>query len=830
MALFQRRRALQRVLDGDWRDEGEKTALIEELVGDGISAADAIPLITARDGAARKIGVDRFVHDPSPRNVRDLLLHLVKQPATVWPHGVRVLASCPPQAVQPAVDALLGDKAAQIKRLAWDVALSQPGELGQQYIQRALEEASPPVRVLAVQRLCQGREPIQVLDILILAARDKDGQVVAAALERLVEIPDTRVIELMIDLFAHGDATARARATDYLGQAARREPQILRQRMRRLMAEGEDSTRRLAVEIMLATGTPAEVLLDIIEFAKDLVGWLRTRILETLQTFGDQILEPALELLEHPDDAIRSSALVLAERLDDPRIVGPVCQLLAQKDWWLRISACDTLGRLGDRRAVPHLVQALADTECRWAAIDALAQIGAPESFEHLVRLLSEPRTEVRIEVVRALGRFSDQRGIHLLEQVRRRDPASAVRAQATEVMRDLSKRLQVKVSGMETESISVKATDLEHPMDRLLAQAREVGASDLHFTVGEPPLVRINGKLLRLEGWDPASPQDTEQVIVTVLDERHQTMLREDGETDFCHYVPEVGRYRGNAYVQRKGICAAFRVIPNLPPTFADIRLPGHLTELLDYHQGLIVVSGSAGSGKSTTLTALINLINENKAVHIITLEDPVEFVHPVKQALVNQREVGTHTQSFGKAVRASLREDPDVIMVGEMRDAETIRMALMAAETGHLVIATLHTTSAMQTVDRLIKAFPPDEQPQVRMTLSETLKYVVCQSLLPRKDEGRVALFEILKNTFSVSSLIRDDKTYQIPNLMQLGHRVGMRTVDQALMELVENDLVTPEMAWGRAESPTEFEALCDASFLEAARTVGAEEEVPR
>jgi len=268
--------------------------------------------------------------------------------------------------------------------------------------------------------------------------------------------------------------------------------------------------------------------------------------------------------------------------------------------------------------------------------------------------------------------------------------------------------------------------------------------------------------------------------------------------------------------------------VIPNSPPSFADLRLPGHLTELLDYHQGMIVVSGSAGSGKSTTLTALVNLINESKPVHVITLEDPVEFAHPIESALINQREVGTHTESFGKAIRAALREDPDVVMVGEMRDTETIRMALMAAETGHLVIATLHTTNAVQTIDRLIKAFPPEEQPQVRMTLSETLKYVVCQALLPRKDEqGRVAMFELLKNTFSVSAMIRDDKTYQIPNLMQLGYRVGMRTADNALMDLVESDLITPELAWTRALSPGEFEALCTPKFVADARAAINEED---
>ena len=468
------------------------------------------------------------------------------------------------------------------------------------------------------------------------------------------------------------------------------------------------------------------------------------------------------------------------------------------------------------------LVKALDDEESRWAAIDALAEIGAQESILPLTKLLSDPRTEVRLEVVRALGRFGDERGLELLKRVRKLDVSSAVRTQAGEVMRTMAIRLRTEVE-IPDEDLTLSSLNLERPLDRLLARCRELGASDLHMSVGEPPMVRRHGQLSRLEGYKELGPNDTGKALLGILSQRHKGMLKKAGEVDFCHYVPEVGRYRGNAYVQRRGICASFRVIPNTPPTFSDLRLPGHLTELLDYHQGIIVVSGPASCGKSTTLAAIVNLINDGKPVHVITLEDPVEFVHPIKSALINQREVGSHTTSFSKALRAALREDPDVIMVGEMRDVETIRMALMAAETGHVVIATLHTTNAVQTVDRLIKAFPPEEQAQVRMTLSETLKYVVCQALLPRKDgEGRVAMFEVLKNTFSVASLIRDNKTYQIRNLMSLGQRVGMRTRDGALADLVEQGLITPELAWSRSDSPAEFEGLCDPEFIEEAQSV--------
>jgi len=828
MALFGRKKVLERVMARDWHGEEELDALLTELRQSRLSAANAIPLLSHGEPTVRQLGVELFVDKPTRGDVRSLVMHLADKRSHVRAYGARVLGRVPAQTVSEGIDGLLGHKSVAVRRLAWDVALSLAGPVGLSYVRRALREAPASVRIVAVQRLGQRHEPKEVLDVLLEAARDPDPQVADAALEQLVRIEEPRVVELMIDRFSRGNAASRARATSYLQAVAQKRPDEMRRRMLRLLGEGEDVTRRLAVEILLSTGDSKDVLLEILGFSGELVGWLRTRILETLQTFGDTILEPALELLQHPDDGIQTQSLVLAERFDDPRIVPPVCRLLHERDWWLRIGACDTLGRLKDRRAVPHLVEALGDEESRWAAIDALAEIGAPESIESLSQLLDDERTEVRLEVIRALGRFTDERGLQLLQRARKQDRAAAVRTQAGELMRALAARLKVDVALSDADEMALSSMELELPVDRLLARTRELGASDLHLTVDEPPMVRIHGKLERLEGYRPLTASDTGKTIVSSLSERHRKLLKRAGEVDFCYYVPEVGRYRGNAYIQRRGVCASYRVIPNTPPTFADLRLPGHLTELLDYHQGIIVVSGPASCGKSTTLSAIINLINEGKPAHVITLEDPVEFVHPIKSALINQREVGTHTEGFGTALRAALREDPDVVMVGEMRDAETIRMALMAAETGHLVIATLHTTNAVQTVDRLVQAFPPEEQPQIRMTLSETLKYVVCQALLPRKDgKGRVAMFEVLKNTFSVATLIRDDKTYQLPNLMRLGLRVGMRTRDGSLMDLVEAGLITPELAWARADSPAEFEGLCDPEFIAETRTAFVAEE---
>lgn len=812
-----KRTLLERALTSAWRTPEERDALLGQLRDSGLRPVDAIPLLWHQDTGVRQVGVDAFLARPDASALVELVDRMHEQPPHVRGYATRLFSRVQPDLMGKVVDDLLADRTTQRKRIGWEVALALQGELRTRYLERAVAEAPAAMRVPALQRLLQDRDPAKMVDLLVKLARDEDPRVSALALEAAAKVADPRVFDLMLDRLGTGDATSRDLASGWLREAARQDPVAMRKRMMDLLGSGEDATRHVCVDILLQTGPVEEVLVEILMFCRNLVGWLRSRILETLRTFGDVIFRPAVALLQHPEEEVRTAALVLAENFHDPRLVGPVCRLLQDPDWWLRVTACDTLGRLKDERAVPFLVKALEDEDARWGAIDALAQIGSASALKPLAGMLRDPRAEVRQEVIRAFSRFTDARLLNLLEQVKERDPSSEVRTRAAEVVRDMQTRLEITVDEAELGTAAVSATKLAKPIDRLLAQAREMGASDVHLTVGEPPWVRFGGKLVRLEGVDAMTGDQTRDAILGILTPRQREHLQEHGELDFCYAIPEVGRYRGNAFHQRRGWCASFRVVPNLPPTFADLRLPGRLTELLDYHQGIILISGPAGSGKSTTLAAIVNVINETKADHVITLEDPIEFVHPVKSALINQREVGQHTGSFARALRAALREDPDVIVVGEMRDTETVRLALTAAETGHLVVGTLHTTSAVATIDRLIKSFPPDEQSQVRMALSESLKYVVCQSLLPRKDgRGRVAVYEVLKGTMPVGNLIRENKTFQLPSIMQIGRSVGMQTVDQALLDLVDANLISAEAAWRRAEKPETFEPLCDPSFL--------------
>lgn len=817
MALFGGRGTIvQRLTQGRWRNDEERRQAIQELREANLRSGELLSLVWLEDAAVRQAAGELFIAQADAQGVQSLVREMGRRSSNERTIAGRIFNRLPEELVRPAIEELLNDKQAKQRQLGWEIALSLGGQLGIDYLQQAVENAPQMMRLSALRRLLQLVQPARIVDVLVSVAQSEDVRLAATAVQSLATVHDERVLNLMINRFAEGDPAVREQAARWLLEAAQRTPQPVRQAMLKVLSTGDDGTRRQCVQILLQTGDPREVLVELLTFMNDLIGWLKDRILETLRTFGDEILRPAVQLLQHEDENLRTSALVLAESFHDKRLVGPLCRLLKDEDWWLKITACDSLGRLQDERAVPFLAEALQDEDCNWAAIDALAQIGSPQALNPLAQLLREDRAELRMEVVRAFSRFTDERLIGILRTVREKDPSMDVRTRAAEVLRDMAARLQLNLESSEV-STTVAANMLQNPIERLLAQVREQNGSDLHIGVGEPPMIRYRGRLVRMEGYEPLSAEDTVRWVDSILEPRHKKELEEHGEVDFCHSVREVGRYRANAYQERLGMSATFRVIPNQPPTFADIGLPGHLAELLDYHQGIIMVSGPSGSGKSTTLATIINLINETKASHVITMEEPIEFVHPVKSALVNQREIGKHSGTFATALRGALREDPDVIMVGELREPEVIRMALEAAETGHLVLATMHTTSAVQTIERLITSFPPEEQMQVRLSVSESLKYVICQSLIPRKDgEGRCAVFEILKGTFNVSNLIRDGKSYQLPSLMQIGRNVGMQTVDAALLDLVEQGLITAETAYKRAQNPENFTALCAPEFI--------------
>jgi len=332
-------------------------------------------------------------------------------------------------------------------------------------------------------------------------------------------------------------------------------------------------------------------------------------------------------------------------------------------------------------------------------------------------------------------------------------------------------------------------------------------GASDLHMISGQQPVLRVHGDMERVK-YAVLENNELKAMLYEIVPEDRVKHFEETGDVDFAYEIPGLARYRGNLFNQRNGIGAVFREIPSDILTIKQLGLPPVISRLSTLPKGLVLVTGPTGSGKSTTLAAIIDEVNKNRKDHILTIEDPIEFVHQSQNCIVNQREIGTHTRSFAAALRGALREDPDVILVGEMRDLETIALALEAAMTGHLVFATLHTLNAAKTVDRVIEIFPSTQQAQVRSTLADALKAVVSQTLFKRVDiKGRVMALEILICTPAVRNLIRDAKTYQIPSTMQTGKKYGMQTLDDAIMEVLQKGMVSPDAAYTNSIDKTKF-----------------------
>ncbi len=345
--------------------------------------------------------------------------------------------------------------------------------------------------------------------------------------------------------------------------------------------------------------------------------------------------------------------------------------------------------------------------------------------------------------------------------------------------------------------------TRLEH----YLAYALERGASDLHINAGAPPLIRCNGALQALKR-PPLSARESEELLFGILDGAQKDALKSDLALDTCCDVPGVGRCRSCFARQSRGWDGAFRLVSRQVPTFEQLGLPDSLKQLTEYNQGLVLIAGPSGCGKTTTMAAMIELINQNRAEHIITMEDPIEYVFTAAQAHISQRQVGTHTDSFANALRAALREDPDIIMIGELRDRETATLAISAAETGHLVFATLHTTGAAQTISRILDLFPADQQGQIRSMISESIRGIICQRLIPRADgDGRALALEVMFNNSAIANLIREDRMFQLPTMIQINRDQGMCQLEDSLHRLVSDGVIDGSEAWFEATNKTPF-----------------------
>jgi twitching motility protein PilT len=817
MALFQSdaRVLLKRLAEKSFQTSQERDQLLAQLAAaEGLRAKDVTWMLFRPDRAYRDAAVPLLKRLADPETADALIAECKGKPepavrgaaATLFTLGVpgteQRLADIAVHGkgeAQEIVRRLLLDAPVtpSLEPVLWHLAAAGRVEDRLAFLTRLGSAVADPRSLPRWQRLARDPEKaVREKALAVLAQRDPAGQV-----------------DLFVEQLALVDYSTQQTLVEALTRAAAGQGAAFADRILPLIAAGEAGTRSVVLKILLGMPNRREVVRRYIVFSKSLAGWARDRALESMRAFENDLLEPTIELLQDPDQEIRASAMLVAQSFDDPRIVPATIALLKDPDWWIRITAAETLGRLKDPRGVLPLVEALSDPETRWSAVEALGRIGDLRAVPGLSELLQDPAPEVRIEVIQALSHFDHPQMLAFVKNVAKQDPSRGVRTRALEIAREMAARKQTPLADEEAlkqAALAAKSGAGEPKLNALLVATRNNGASDFHLSVGQPPVLRLAADLVRAQG-EPFTADQTEAMVREILSEPQWERLQAEKQLDFCHYIATAGRYRANVFVDQKGVNGVFRVIPERPPTIAEIGLPPHLAEIADYHQGLVIVCGPSGSGKSTTLAALVNLFNETRHDHVLTMEDPVEFVHPFKSCLVNQREVGKDTRSFARALRAALREDPDVIVIGELRDNESVSLALTAAETGHIVLGTLNSTSAAKAVDRILSSFPADEQGQVRAALSESLKFVIAQRLLPSKEPRKqVACFEVLRNTVAVASMIRDEKTYQIPSAMQIGKSQGMQTFDDALKALLAAGRITGEAAYRAAHKKEEFEAF--------------------
>lgn len=791
------------------------------LAADGLQARDVVFLLFRPDRALRDTGTT-ILKRLAEADTADLVIAACKgKPDAAVRAASAVLVSLGVPVIEARLSHLLTggkpDVQETVRRILLDAPVSATLE---PLLWQLATSGRTEDRLTCLLRLGSGTVDAATAPRWFRLARDPEKAIREKALEVLARtLPSTGVDLFVEQLPLVGYATQQV-LVEALTQVSVGQGVAFADRILPLMAAGDPGTRSAVLKILLGMDNRRELIKRYIVFSKTLAGWARDRALDSMRSLGADLIEPTIELLSDPDEDVRAAALLVASSFEDPRIVPATIGLLEDPDWWIRISAAETLGRLRDPRAVPALVNLLSDGEARWSAVEALGRLGDLRALPALASMLGDPAPDVRVEVIQALSGFSHPAALEVVRRVAAEDPSRPVRVRALDAAVKMARAANTALpdeDALKREVLAAKIGQGEPRINGMLVATRNKQGSDLHIAVGQPPIVRLAADLLRVHA-EPLTAEQTDACLHEILTDSQWQRLQREYQLDFCHFIPNAGRYRGNVFIDQHGVNAVFRVIPERPPTIADIGLPPHLAEIASFHQGLVLVCGPSGSGKSTTLAALVDLFNETRHDHIITMEDPVEFVHPFKHCLINQREVGSATESFARALRAALREDPDVIVIGELRDSESVLLALTAAETGHVVLGTLNSTTAPKAIDRVISSFPVDQQSQVRTSLSESLRYVIAQRLVASKEPHKlVACFEVLKCTMSVSNLIRDEKTILIPSLMQMGRSHGMQTFDHALKALLSAGRISPETAYLAASKKEDFEVFVSSAFLE-------------
>ncbi len=674
------------------------------------------------------------------------------------------------------------------------------------YVAPFLDSSRAQLVTAAVQGLRNYDSP-RAIFALERAFRIGPNLVRMTVLETVEHIASDSVLPILIEALSSSTPGVRNRATEVLTNLSLAGVVSVYRAVIWLLRNPEPSVRRMAIEIANRVGDPSgDLWPKLLRFLKDEDWWVRERVADALvEMAGTKLSRHIVPYLKDPSDTVRRFAINILRRLKDPETLGALVRC-AQKDedWWAREQAIETCGEMGDERAIPYLIDLMNKTpELRLACLAALRSLGAKDAADYVARLLTEDvPIDVQLAALRCLEKLNDP------------TQASAVAQRSDDAHREVRDLARLLLKRWGSDVVDNTMRTIEQTMGRmelLLYGAVEAGADDLLLAADRPPYIKKTGQL-SLMSPEPIPGEELESFLHSKLTEEQRASLSALKDVDFSYEVKSQGlRFRANIFRQNTGISAVFRVVSDKVPNADDLGLPKVILELSDLKEGLILVGGPTGSGKSTTLAALLDRINRTSARHIITLEDPIEVVHKHRRSLITQRELGTHSRSYASALRATLREDPDVILVGEARDLETISFAITAAETGHLVFATVHTVSADKSVDRVINAFPAGQQPQVRSMLAGSLRAVICQQLLRRLDrKGRVVAVEVMINTEAVANLIRKSNTFQIPAVITTSRQLGMQSMDLELQRLLYDEIVSAEEAYAKAINKDEFASL--------------------
>ncbi len=626
-----------------------------------------------------------------------------------------------------------------------------------------------------------------------------------AVLDTLESIGSDEVLPPLVAALGHKQIGIRTRAAEVLSELSRRGNVDIARTIIWLLRSGDVQVRRMAAEIARTVKDPAGTLWPkLVGFLRDEDWWVRERVIDALlEMAGTELTRHMAGFLSDPSDVVRRFAVNVLMRLKDQRALGLLVRTAREDaDWWVREKAVEAMAETRDRRSIPYIIDLLTkNQELQIVCCMALRDLEASEGAGHVAALCASEDPDIRHSALEALQVIGSQEQAGSVQPLAA-DPLPRIKNLARELL--IKWNIQTG-TGVETGD---KAQSF---LDQMLIAAAEGEGDDLILTPGRRPYVKRMGKVIPL-AKNVLSREQVQTVLARHLTAVHLQQLEEHQDVDFSHEVTSAElRFRVNVFRQRGGLAAVFRLVKGELPELEKLGLPPIIRDFGDLKNGLVLVGGPTGSGKSTTLAALIDYINTSSKRHIISLEDPIEVVHYRKKGLVNQREVGTHTSSYTTALRSTLRQDPDVILVGEMRDLDTIAFAVSAAETGHLVFGTVHTVSAHTTMDRLINAFPPRQQTPVRFMLAESLRAVACQYLLKRVDQaGRIPTVEIMVVNDAVSNLIRKGKTFQIPSLISTSKEEGMQLMDNELMRLYKDGVIAPEEAYLKAVNKKEFESV--------------------